>query len=152
MEFHYAPCSNHSWELPSILCSKRHGINHAGKLKDHDAIVRALNARKTSKSNRPVFMTRPNTLRMLSSESHPIYFVSVSSSSPNCARCLATTLSCFLSRAALVFARLASISSFRTLSRAFSALARWICYNILVFENYHSENINIRAQPVLACA
>lgn len=39
----------------------------------------------------------------------------------------AVCLSTLRSRAALVFARLASISSFSCLSRAFSALARWIC-------------------------
>jgi hypothetical protein len=48
---------------------------------------------------------------------------------------LATTLSCFLSRAALVFARLASISSLRTLSRAFSALALWIYLLMLAYDD-----------------
>jgi hypothetical protein len=56
-----------------------------------------------------------------------VYFVSVSSSSPYIALRLAITLSCFRSRAAFLFARLASISSFMILSRAFSALALWIC-------------------------
>ena len=71
----------------------------------------------------------PDTLRMLPSQSLPIYLVSVSSS-PNCAFFLASALSNFLSRAALVFARLASISSLRTLSRAFSALALWIYHDL----------------------
>lgn len=71
----------------------------------------------------------PDALRMLPSQSLPIYLVSVSSS-PNCAFCLASALSNFLSRAALVLARLASISSLRTLSRAFSALALWIYHDL----------------------
>ena len=41
----------------------------------------------------------------------------------------AATLSCLRSRAALFFARLASISSLSFSSRAFSALARWICHS-----------------------
>lgn len=49
-----------------------------------------------------------------------------SSSSPNRAFRFAACLSCLRSRAALVRARLASISSLICLSRAFSALARWI--------------------------
>lgn len=47
----------------------------------------------------------------------------VSSASPARAFLLFCILSCLLSRAALVFARLASISSLRILSRCFSALA-----------------------------
>lgn len=39
----------------------------------------------------------------------------------------AAALSTLRSRAALVLARLASISSCSSLSRCFSALARWIC-------------------------
>lgn len=66
-------------------------------------------------------------------KSPTIYFVSVSSASPNWAAFLAWFLSTFLSRAALVFARLASISSLRSLSRAFSALALWIYCNLLVW-------------------
>jgi len=50
-----------------------------------------------------------------------------SSSSPRRAFLLAACLSILRSRAALVRARLASISSLICLSRAFSALARWIC-------------------------
>jgi hypothetical protein len=48
------------------------------------------------------------------------------SSSPSCATRFCSTRSCLLSLAALVFARLASISSLMTRSRAFSALALWI--------------------------
>jgi hypothetical protein len=54
-----------------------------------------------------------------------IYDFSSGSSSTKALR-LACTRSCRLSRAALVFARLASISSLSTLSRCFSALALWI--------------------------
>lgn len=105
----------------------------------HDAIVfRAVNAMKTSiEVTQPAcFSDHPKytpichhkahhhaSLSMIRRLSH---FVSVSSASPNCSRCLASALSSFLSRAALVFARLASISSLITLSRAFSALALWI--------------------------
>lgn len=49
-----------------------------------------------------------------------------SASSANIAVRFAAALSCLRSRAALVFARLASISSLRARSRCFSALARWI--------------------------
>lgn len=58
----------------------------------------------------------------------PVYSFFGSSSSPppiNAMR-LAVIRSCRRSRAALVLARLASISSFRTRSRCFSALALWI--------------------------
>jgi len=95
-------------------------------IEDHDTIVRAINARKTSEKQPACSISDPAKHSQCNQIKVPLYFVSVSSSSPNWARCLATTLSCFLSRAALVFARLASISSFRTLSRAFSALALWI--------------------------
>jgi hypothetical protein len=50
----------------------------------------------------------------------------VSSSSPAKALRLVWILSCLLSLAAFVFARLASISSLSILSRCFSALALWI--------------------------
>lgn len=53
------------------------------------------------------------------------YLVS-SSPPPISAFRFAATLSSFRSRAALVFARLASISSLSARSRCFSALARWI--------------------------
>jgi len=62
--------------------------------------------------------------------SSAIYLVSVGSSSPVKAFRFCCTRSCLLSRAALVFARLASISSLRSLSRAFSAFALWICESI----------------------
>ena len=51
----------------------------------------------------------------------------VSSSSPARAFLLVWIRSCLLSRAALVLARLASISSFNARSRWASALALWIC-------------------------
>lgn len=54
-------------------------------------------------------------------------YLDSSSPSPSIAFRFAACLSCLRSRAALVRARLASISSLICLSRAFSALARWIC-------------------------
>ena len=54
-----------------------------------------------------------------------VYFSS--SPSPISAVRFAAARSCLRSRAALVLARLASISSFNSRSRCFSALARWIC-------------------------
>ena len=56
-----------------------------------------------------------------------LYGCSGSTSSPNSAFFFASFLSFFLSLAALFFARLASMSSLICLSRAFSALALWIC-------------------------
>jgi len=89
---------------------------------DHDTIFRATMQRRLVEATSLLYQTLPNTPYAAITQV-TLYFVSVSSSSPNCSRCLATTLSNFRSRAALVFARLASISSLITLSRAFSALA-----------------------------
>jgi hypothetical protein len=67
-----------------------------------------------------------------------IYFVSSSafSDSPVNAFLLDWIRSCRRSRAALVLARLASISSLRMRSRCFSALALWICnaYHVSLVE------------------
>jgi hypothetical protein len=54
-----------------------------------------------------------------------------SASSPNCSLRLASARSCFLSLAALVFARVTSIFSLMARSRAASALALWI-WRVLV--------------------
>lgn len=56
-----------------------------------------------------------------------VIYALTSSSSAVRAAVFALMRSCLLSRAALVFARLASISSLSLSSRAFSALALWIC-------------------------
>ena len=53
-------------------------------------------------------------------------------SSATVACLFSSTRCCLLSLAALVFARLASISSLMILSRCFSALALWICEGALV--------------------
>ena len=70
---------------------------------------------------RPDHEMQPVRISML-----PVYAFSSSSSSASRANRFWLTRSCLLSRAALVFARLASISSLRTFSRCFSALALWI--------------------------
>ena len=120
------------------------------RFKDHDSIAPCSNAERLVKAT-GLFLDLARYTVCYHHKLAIIYFVSVSSSSPNCAFCLAITLSCFLSRAALVFARLASISSFRTLSRAFSALALWIYRGCQSWRD-NSNPINLRAQPKLSCA
>jgi hypothetical protein len=93
----------------------------------HDTIVHAVHAESPDIEKQPSLLF----VRPLPRSSYPVkscnaYLVSVSSSSPNMAVRLAMTLSCLRSRAALVFARLPSISSLIVLSRAASALALWI--------------------------
>lgn len=94
----------------------------------HDTIVHAVHAESPDNEKQPSLLF----VRPLPRSSYPVkscnaYLVSVSSSSPNMAARLASTLSCLRSRAALVLARLPSISSLIVLSRAASALALWIC-------------------------
>lgn len=72
----------------------------------------------------------------------PLYF---SSSSPPANACLfAVIRSCLLSRAARVLSRLICISSFRMRSRAFSALALWICERNQ--QPYHAIAYEVRVE------
>lgn len=118
----------------------------------HDTIVHAVHAESPDNEKQPSLLF----VRPLPRSSYPVkscnaYLVSVSSSSPNMAARLATTLSCLRSRAALVLARLPSISSLIVLSRAASALALWICALLAQLLEIVSR-CNVRAQPVRACA
>lgn len=118
----------------------------------HDTIVHAVHAESPDNEKQPSLLF----VRPLPRSSYPVkscnaYLVSVSSSSPNMAARLATTLSCLRSRAALVLARLPSISSLIVLSRAASALALWICA-LLAQTLKIVSGWNVRAQPERACA
>lgn len=67
----------------------------------------------------------------------------------------AAALSTLRSRAALVLARLASISSCSSLSRCFSALARWICDRACQLGcrvGACGQGLNLRARRGHACA
>lgn len=119
----------------------------------HDTIVHAVHAESPDNEKQSSLLF----VRPLPRSSYPVkscnaYLVSVSSSSPNMAARLATTLSCLRSRAALVLARLPSISSLIVLSRAASALALWICVLLAQLLLGMLSRCNIRAQPVRACA
>jgi hypothetical protein len=118
----------------------------------HDTIVHAVHAESPDNEKQPSLLF----VRPLPRSSYPVkscntYLVSVSSSSPNMAARLATTLSCLRSRAALVLARRPSISSLIVLSRAASALALWICALLAQMLQIGSR-CNVRAQPERACA